>query len=94
MIDQRKMIDALLLLEAMFMRLGSLVARIFLSIGQGLMSLMPGQNGQRLLSSREIYARNLFKHWRSRANKNNDCGLYIGRVGKHHYTRRLIVGQD
>ena len=94
MLNQRKMIDALLFAEMIFTRLALLMVRIFLATGQGLRSLMLGRNGRSLPASKEIYARNIFKHWKADGRSWTDRGLYIGRIGKYNSARRLRVGQS
>ena len=94
MIDQRKMIGCLLLLEAMCLRLASLMGLILLIIGQGLKTLFAGRRGRRLLSHREIYARNILKYWQEDGGNRINRGVYIGRVGRHYSSRHLRVGQD
>ena len=59
MIDQRKMIECLLLLETMCLRLATLMGLFTQIIGRGLNQLFAGRRGRRLLSHREIYARNI-----------------------------------
>lgn len=94
MIDQRKMIDALLFLEKIFWRLGSLTETFMQIIGRRLSQLVFGHRGRRLLSHREIYAANLFKYWKNHGRSRASRGLYIGRVGRHYSHRSLRVGQD
>ena len=94
MIDRRKMIDALLLLEMTFIRLASLVERFFLATGQGLRSLMRGRRGRSLLSHKQIYARNLFRFGKMDRPYRPSGGLYIRRYGWLGATRWLVVGQD
>ena len=93
-IDQRKIVDALLLSEAIFSRLGSLMIRFLLAVGNGLRSFAFGRNGRRLLTSREIYARNVLKYWKEDGRNRSGRGLYIGRIGRHYSDRRLRIGQD
>lgn len=94
MIDQRKMIDALLLLEKMFTRLASLAVLFILATGNGLRSLMRGRRGPSLLSHKEIYAKNLFAHWADFGRGWLGRGLYIRRVGRLNSYRHIRVGQD
>lgn len=94
MLNQRKMIDALLLLETMCLRLATLMALFMQIIGLGLKRLLVGRNGRRLLSHREIYARNILKYWQEDGRGGANRGLYIGRVGRHYSARRLRIGQD
>ncbi len=90
----RKMIDALLLLEAMCWRLASLTENFMRITGQELSRLVLGRRGRRLLSHREIYARNIFKYWKANGRTGADRGLYICRIGRHNSVRGLRVGQD
>jgi len=94
MIDRRKMIDALLLLEMTFIRLASLVERFFLATGQGLRSLMRGRRGRNLLNHKQIYVRNLFRFGKMDRPHRPSNGLYIRRYGWLGATRWLVVGQD
>ena len=91
--SQRKMIDALLLLETMCWRLATLMVLFMQIIGRGLKQLLAGRRGRRLLSHREIYARNILKYWQEDGRGGSNRGLYIGRVGRHYSARRLRVGQ-
>lgn len=93
MINQRKMIDVLLLLEAMFIQLGLLIMRSSLALGNGLRSFVFGRNGRRLLSYREIYARNILKYWQTDGRSWANRGIYIGRVGRYNSARSLRIGQ-
>ena len=92
--NHRKMIDALLFLEAMCWRLASLTENFLQIIGLGLRRLVLGRRGQRLLSHREIYAGNIFKYWQNYGRDRSGGGLYIGRVGRHYSHRNLRIGQD
>ena len=94
MINQRKMIDALLFAEMIFTRLASLMVRIFLATGQGLRSLLRGRTGRSLLTSREIYARNILKYWEEDGRGGTNRGIYIGRIGRYNSSRRLRIGQS
>ena len=94
MIDRRKMIEFLLMLEAMFWRLASSMVLILLIIGQGLKTLLDGRRGPRLLSHREIYAKNVFAHWADFGRGWLGRGLYIRRVGRLNSYRHIRVGQD
>lgn len=90
----RKMIEFLLLLETMCWRLATLMELFMQIIGQGLKQLLVGRRGRRLLSHREIYARNILKYWQEDGRGGASRGLYIGRVGRHYTARRLRVGQS
>ena len=94
MIDQRKMINALLSLETTFIRLASLTEHFFLATGQGLRSLIRGRRGRSLLSHMEIYARNIFSLGKMDGVGRASRGLYIRRVGRLGLTRWLVVGQN
>ena len=94
MINQRKMIDALLFAERTFTRLASLMVLFFLSTGSGLRSLFRGRRGQSLLSHKEIYAKNLFAHWADFGRGWLGRGLYIRRVGRLNSYRHIRIGQD
>lgn len=94
MIDRRKMIEFLLMLEAMFWRLASSMVLILLIIGQGLKTLLGGRRGRRLLSHKEIYAKNVFTHWADFSRGWLGRGLYIRRIGRLNSHRNLRVGQD
>lgn len=91
---RRKMIDALLLLETMCWRLATLTELFMQTIGQGLRRLLVGRRGPRLLSHREIYARNVLKFWEEHGRPGVDRGLFVGRIGRYNSVRRLRVGQD
>jgi hypothetical protein len=93
MINQRKAIDALLFLEAMFIRLGSLAVRFTLAIGRGLWSLVSGRRGPSLLSARGMYARNILGIRKVGGFDRIRSGLYIRRVGRLGSARWLVVGQ-
>ncbi|NBX97616.1 hypothetical protein EBQ81_01965, partial [bacterium] len=75
-------------------RLATAMESFLLTIGQGLMRFVPGRPGRRLLSHREIYARNIFKYWKANGGTGADRGLYICRIGRHNSVRGLRVGQD
>ena len=90
----RKMIEFLLLLETMCWRLATLMVLFMQIIGQGLKQLLVGRRGRRLLSHREIYARNILKYWQEDGGNRLGRGLYIGRVGRHYTARRLRIGQS
>ena len=92
--NQRKMIDALLLLEQMFWRLASLTESFLRTTGLELKRFVFGLRGRKLLSHREIYARNIFKYWKADGRAGPDRGLYICRVGRHNSVRNLRVGQS
>ena len=92
--NHRRMIDALLLLERMFWRLASRTESFMRIIGQELKRFVLGRRGRNLLSHREIYARNIFKHWKADGRLGADRGLFIRRVGRHNFVRGLRVGQD
>lgn len=92
--NHRKMIDALLLSEAMFWRLASRMESFMRTIGLELKRLLLGRRGRRLLSHREIYARNIFKYWKADGRPWADRGIYICRIGRHNSVRSLRVGQD
>ena len=94
MIDQRKMIECLLLLETMCLRLATLMGLFTQIIGRGLNQLFADRRGRRLLSHREIYARNILKYWQEDGGNRLGRGIYIGRVGRHYSSRHLRVGQD
>ena len=94
MLDRRKMIDALLLLETVFIRLASLMVLILLATGNGLRSLLRGRNGRSLLSHKEIYAKNLFSHWADYGRGWLGRGLYIRRIGRLNSYRHIRIGQD
>ena len=94
MLNQRKMIDALLFAEMIFTRLALLMVRIFLATGQGLRSLMRGRSGRSLLNHKQIYARNLFRFGEMDHCNRPSNGLYIRRVGRLNSHRNLRVGQD
>ena len=94
MIDRRKMIECLLMLEAMCWRLASLAVLILLITGRGLKTLLAGRRGPRLLSHREIYAKNVFSHWADFGRGWLGRGLYIRRVGRLNSYRHIRVGQD
>jgi hypothetical protein len=93
MLNQKKVIDALLFLEAIFTRLASLMVRFFWAIGRGLWSLVYGRRGPSLLSHKEIYAKNLFSHGADFGRGWLGRGLYIRRVGRLNSCRHLRVGQ-
>ena len=92
--SQRKMIEFLLSLETMCWRLATLTELFMQIIGQGLRQLLAGRRGRRLLSHREIYARNILKYWQEDGGNRLGRGIYIGRVGRHYTHRRLRVGQN
>ena len=92
--SHRKMIECLLSLEEMCWRLATAMESFLLTIGQGLMQFVPGRRGRRLLSHREIYARNILKYWQEDGGNRINRGVYIGRVGRHYSSRHLRVGQD
>ena len=94
MINQRKMIDALLWLEEKFWRLATLMELFLLSIGNGLKRLILGRRGPRLLSHREIYAKNIISYRASFGRNWFSDGIYIRRIGRHHSYRGIRVGQD
>jgi hypothetical protein len=94
MINRRKMIDALLLLESALWWLASTAMNFIWIIGQGLKQFVGGRPGQRLLSHKEIYAGNLFKYWANYGRGGASGGLYIGRVGRYNSARGVRVGQD
>jgi len=92
--NHRKMIECLLLSEAKFWRLASLMENFMRIIGLELKRFVFGRRGRRLLSHREIYARNIFKYWKADGRSGADRGLYICRIGRHNSVRGLRVGQD
>ena len=94
MINRRKMIDALLLLESALWWLASTIMNFIWIIGQELKQFVGGRPGQRLLSHREIYAQNLFKHWSKFGRGGASGGIYIGRVGRYNSSRSLRIGQN
>ncbi len=94
MIDQRKTINALLSLERLFWRLATITESFICLIGQELKRFGGGRRGPKLLSHREIYARNIFKYWKANGRAGADRGLYICRIGRHNSVRGLRVGQD
>jgi len=93
MIDQRKTINALLSLERLFWRLATITESFICLIGQELTRFGGGRRGPKLLSHREIYARNIFKYWKANGRTGSDRGLYICRIGRHNSVRGLRVGQ-
>jgi hypothetical protein len=93
MISRRKMIDALLLLESASWWLASTTANFIWIIGQELTRFAGGRRGPKLLSHREIYATNLFKHWSKLGRGGATSGIYIGRVGRYNSSRSLRIGQ-
>lgn len=93
MIDQRKMIDALLLLEMMSWRLATLTESFMRTTGHALKRLLVGRSGPRLLSVRQIYGRNLFGIRKMDGSARPSSGLYIRRVGRLGSVRGLVVGQ-
>jgi hypothetical protein len=94
MISRRKMINALLLLERLFWRLATITESFICLIGQELSRFGAGRRGPRLLSHREIYAANLFKHWSKFGRGGASGGIYIGRVGRYNSSRSLRIGQS
>jgi len=92
--NHRKMIDALLLLESASWWLATTVGNFIWITGQELRRLIAGRRGPRLLSHREIYAANIFKHWSKFGRGGTPGGLYIGRVGRYNSARSLRVGQS
>jgi len=94
MISRRKMIDALLLLESASWWLASTTANFIWIIGQELTRFVAGRRGPRLLSHREIYAANLFKHWSKFGRGGASGGIYIGRVGRYNSSRSIRIGQS
>jgi hypothetical protein len=93
MLNQRKAIDALLFLEAIFTRLASLMVRSFWAIGRGLWSLVFGRRGPSLLSVKGMYARNILGIRKVGGFDRIRSGLYIRRVGRLGSARWLVVGQ-
>lgn len=94
MIDRRKMIECLLLLEMTCWRLATLTGLFMQIIGHGLSRLLAGRRGPRLLSHKEIYAKNIFTHWADFNRGWFGRGLYIRRVGRLSCYRHIRVGQD
>lgn len=92
--NHRKMIDALLFLEAMCWRLALLMENFLRITGRGLMRFVAGRRGPRLLSHKEIYAANIFKYWQNYGRGRTDCGIYIGRIGRYNSSRNLGIGQS
>lgn len=92
--NQRKMIDALLLLERWCWWVASTAASFISIIGLELKQLAIGRRGQKLLSHREIYARNILKYWQTDGRSGASRGIYIGRVGRYNSSRHLRVGQS
>jgi hypothetical protein len=93
MISRRKMIDALLLLESALWWLASTTANFIWTTGQELVRFVVGRRGRRLLSHREIYARNITRTWEIDGSHWPSCGIYIRRVGRLGTSRWLGVGQ-
>jgi hypothetical protein len=93
MIDQRKTINVLLSLERLFWRLATIMESFICLIGQELTRFGGGRRGPKLLSHREIYATNLFKHWSKLGRGGATSGIYIGRVGRYNSSRSLRIGQ-
>jgi len=93
MIDQRKTINVLLSLERLFWRLATIMESFICLIGQELTRFGGGRSGRRLLSHREIYARNITRTWEIDGSHWPSCGIYIRRVGRLGASRWLGVGQ-
>ena len=93
MIDQRKTINVLLSLERLFWRLASTAGNFIWTTGQELVRFVVGRRGRRLLSHREIYARNITRTWEIDGSHWPSCGIYIRRVGRLGASRWLGVGQ-
>lgn len=91
--NHRKMITVLLWLDQLFWRLATLTELSLLTLGQGLKSLIFGRRGQRLLSHREIYAKNIVSHWADFNRGWLGRGLYIRRFGRLNSHRHIRVGQ-
>ena len=93
MISRRKMIDALLLLESALWWLASTAGNFIWTTGQELVRFVVGRRGPKLLSHREIYARNITRTWEIDGSHWPSCGIYIRRVGRLGASRWLGVGQ-